>query len=698
MANYDTIIPSPKKGDLYFAASEPKNLASICLSKSQSFFNVQQSNQYLDKLRKNWAFYHGIFNDDNDSHSVGFGGEQGELCVLPVNHYRNIAQHMLVMITSNRPSMEARAVNTDYKSLSQTYLANGILDYYMREKMLEDVIRRATEMAIVLGAGYVRAEWNATRGDTYDFDEETGEKSTSGEIEFSTHSPFDVVFDGTKDTWDNEWIIIRTKQNRFNLIAKYPEFESEIRAIPAESSGFNYRTAIFSNDDTDDIPVYEFYHKKTEALPEGRYFLFLSPECPLLDIPLPYRDIPIYRITAGDYMGSPYGYTPMFDVFPIQEGINSLYSAIMTNQNTFAVQNLFVKRGSDLNIGSLEGAMNIIEGNEQPVPLQMCATPKEVFDFLQMLITAAETISGVNAVARGDPQASLKSGTALALIQSMALQFISGLQNNYVRLIESVGSSLINILKDYAKTPMTIAIVGKNDRPLLKEFVGDDIGNIQRVIVSVGNPLAKTAAGRVQMAEQMLQMGLIKDPMQYFQVVETGQIKTMYESDMNTMLLIKHENELMSEGQECIVDILDEHSIHILEHRSVMSNPELRQDPTLRAIVQDHIQAHINFLRTVDPDLLMLIKQQPLQNPMAPQMVPPMGGQPGQEAGGMPSPEQQLGNTLDQTSQMMQNPNGSPQPGDMLNGQGSAGGNMIPQVPKPPAPFENLPTNPNQQG
>lgn len=675
----NTSDKSPK--DIYFAAQEAEKLASSCMAKAQSFYNTLDANFYLDKLAKMWQFYHGQFQDNYNaaSHQIGFTGEQGELTLLSVNHFRNIAQHMLVMITSNRPSMEARAINTDYKSLAQTYLANGILDYYMREKKLEEAIRSATEMAIVLGAGFVRLEWNATAGELYDFDPETGEKNFEGELEWSTHSPFDVVFDGSKENWNNEWIILRTFKNKYNLMAKYPELADKINGIATKSTNNVYRVAIFSNDSTDDIPVYEFYHKRTEAMPEGRYCLFLESDIILLDMPLPYREIPIFRISAGEFMGTPYGYSPMFDVYPLQEGINSLYSTIMTNQSAFGVQNLFVPRGSDLNINSLEGAMNIIEGNAKPEPLNLTQTPREVFDFLQILIQSAETISGVNSVARGDPQASLKSGTALALIQSMALQFISGLQNNYVKLIEDIGGSLINILKDYAKTPKTVALIGKNNKALLKEFVGDDINSIQRVIVSVGNPLSRTTAGRVQMAEQMLQMGIITNPKQYFEVLNTGSLEVTYESDMNTMLLIKDENERMMNGEPVLAEALDEHSIHIMEHRSVLANPDLRRDPELREIVQNHIQEHINFLRTVDPDLLMLIKQQPLQNPaMAPMPGGPMAPPPG--PGGAPD-----------ASQMMQPP-APPQAGDMLTGQGVGGGNMIPQPAKPPGEFANLPT------
>ena len=702
----------------YFAAEDAKRLASTCLAKSTSFYNILTMNYYLDNLVRMWLFYHGQYNATiaGDSHRVSFMGEQGELVGLPVNHFRNIAQHMLNMITANRPTMEARAVNTDYKSLSQTYLANGILDYYMHEKKLEDVIRRATEMAIVLGTGFVRMEWNATAGELYDFDPETGEKNFEGELEFTNLSPFDVVFDGTKETWDHEWIIVRSFENKFNLMAKYPELQERIARMQTKNYASQYRLSVFSNDNTDDIPVYEFFHERTEALPEGRYVMFLDDDLILLDLPLPYRQIPVFRISAGEYMGTPYGYSPMFDIFPMQEAANSLYSSIMTNQSAFGVQNLFVPRGADVDINSLEGALNIIEGNAKPEPLNLTATPPEVFKFLEMIVQGMETISGVNSVTRGNPEASLKSGTALALVQSMSLQFISGLQNNYVKLIEGIGTGLINILKDYAKTPKTIALVGKHNRSILKQFTGDEIGAINRVIVSVGNPLARTTAGRVQMAEQMLQMGLIKNPKEYFQVINTGQIESMFEGDMTEMLLIKKENEFLMSGREVIADLLDTHAAHIMEHRTVMADPELRMNPELRAVVQTHIQEHIDYLRNTDPDLLMLTGQQPLQTPGTPQMPSPMGGMmPPMGMGGMPPdmmgmggmppmpqmppmggggmeapvPEQMLQNNL---PTLLKQPSGMPPaPNELITGQGNMGGQTMPNMPTPPAPFNAMP-------
>lgn len=670
MAN-DDLFSMSAHAEEYFAQKEPEKLAGILLGKAKSFFNLLEANAYLDKLNRMWRAYHGLYSVDTGyGHAINFTGEQGELVNFPVNHFRNLAQHIFVMITSNRPVMDARAINTDYKSLAQTGLANGILDYYMREKRLEEKLKRAAEYAIVFGSGFVKMEWNATAGEAYDVDPDTGQFVREGELEFSNLSPFDVIVDGTKESWDHDWIMTRTFKNRFNLMAKYPELAEKIKGLPPKSFSGTYRLAVFSNDETDDIPVYEFYHKRTEAMPEGRYMLFLESDIALLDTKMPYRVIPIFRMSPSDILGTPYGYSPMFDIFPIQELINSTYSTIATNQNAFGVQSLWVPKGADISLASLEGGMNVIESSVKPEGIQLTQTAPEVFKYLEMLIQAAETISGVGSVARGAPEASLKSGTALALVQSMSLQFISGLQQSYVKLIEDAGTAIISILKDFANTPKVIAIVGKNNKTLLKEFTGEEISAINRVVVDVGNPLSRTIAGRVQMAQDLLQMNAIKNPEEYFQVLNTGKLEITFEGELRELYLIRSENERLMEGKQVLISPLEKHRLHIKEHNSVLADPDFKEDAALVKNVLDHIEGHLNALRNTDPDLLTIIGEQPLGppggSPAGPQQIPPMPP-------GMPEPQM-----LNNTAQTTANPPSMP-----------AGG--MPDMPQPPGEFANQP-------
>jgi hypothetical protein len=658
------------KKNMYFAAKDSEEAAEIILSKTKDWFNSLDSNGYLDKLRRVWAAYHGAYYDSaSESHQISFGGEQGELAQIGVNHIRNLAQHMHNMITSTRPAMQARSINTDYKSLTQTKLANGLLDYYMRDHRLEKFLKQAVEYAIVFGTGYVKLEWNAVVGDVYDVLDD-GTEMREGDIQFSNLSPFDVMFDTNREDHEHDWVISRTFKNRFDLIAKYPEFEEQILALPTKSDKMSYSAFNFSYDETDMVSVFEFYHKKTEALPEGRYMLFLDKEVVLLDSPMPYKSLPVYAIHAGNYLGTPYGYTPLFDLMPIQDAINSLYSTILTNQTAFGVQNILVPRGADVAISELSGGLNVIEANMQAGEIQalnLTATPKEVFDFVMMLEKVMETISGVNAVSRGNPSDNLRSGNALALVQSMTLQFMSGLQASYVAVIEDVGTGIINILKDHAQIPRLATIVGKSNRTYLKEFTGDDLSSVSRVIVDVGNPLAKSTAGRVEMAEQLLQMQAIKTPEQYFSVINTGQLDVMTEDTQSQLFLIKAENERFINGEPVVAVFTDEHALHIKEHASVLSDPDLRLQPELLQAVSAHIQEHIELLKTTDPNTLMILGQQPLQPSAPPQQGPP------QQPNNIPQ---------DSTGQVPEMMGGAPV-ATQLDQMGAVPSNMpsIPQVP-----------------
>lgn len=636
-----TGMKRPKRDDgIYFASKEGKDTASILKGKIDDWTNSLRSNGFLEKLRDVWTAYHGAYYTDlSRGHQVTFSGEQGELANLAVNHIRNLGQHMLVMTTSTRPALEARAANTDYKSVTQTQLANGLLDYYMREKRMERFIHKAVEYAIVLGAGYVKMEWDATSGKVIEEDEETGAKIYEGDVKFSNLSPFDVVFDMSKeDGNDHDWLIVRTFKNRFDLAAKYPELKDEILQLPTKDAEEGYYLRVFNRNDSDDVAVYTMYHKQTDAIPEGRELTFLSENIILLDQPLPYRRIPIFRISPNDFLGTPFGYSNLFDLLPLQESINTLYSSILSNQVAFGVQNIFVKSGSNVNITNLSGGLNVIEGLEMPQPMNLLATSPETFQFLQILERSIETLSGVNSVARGNPTENLRSGTALALVQSMALQFISGLQQQYVTLLEDMGTGLIEVLKDYAHSPRIAAIVGKSDRSKLVEFKSDDISEINRVIVDVGNPLARTTAGRIQMAEQMLQMKSDSFTLQqYMQVINTGKLEVMTDSLTREENLIEQENEKMMSGESVPVLAIDEHLEHIKQHRGILADPELRKDQNIAAIVLQHITDHIDALKNTDPNLLQLIGQQPLPPDQQPAPVGP-DGQPLPQAGAEQAP------------------------------------------------------------
>ncbi|MBV1889363.1 MAG: hypothetical protein KUG67_03865, partial [Proteobacteria bacterium] len=155
--------------DIYFAADKPEVVISVLNEKARDWFTGISDSTYLSKIERSWRAYYGDYYERDNAHNISFGGESGEIVQLAVNHFRNLAEHIHGMVTGSRPALQCRAINTDKKSLIQAKLGNGLLDYYMREMRLEEVLNTAVEYAIVLGSGYVKLEWNSTRGKIVDY-------------------------------------------------------------------------------------------------------------------------------------------------------------------------------------------------------------------------------------------------------------------------------------------------------------------------------------------------------------------------------------------------------------------------------------------------------------------------------------------------------------------------------------------------
>lgn len=629
----------------YFAAQDSQKTAQELLRRANEWYQGLYSNNYFDVVQRSYLAYHGMFNG-NDGHKITFGGEQGELTNIDINHYANIATHMHVMITANKPAFLAKASNTDSKSTIQTKLANSLLEYYMREKNLEKYLSKAVEMALVMGSGFIKMEWNATRGDVFEVDDVTGAEIREGDIEFRNVMPYNVLFDITRTPEEQDWVLVRTFKNKHDLAAKFSDLADKIREVKTSESYFNYGLESFANNKTDDIPVYEFIHKKTESLPDGRYLLFLDEDITLIDQENPYKDLTLYRVSARDILGTSFGYSPLFPLLQIQDALNATYSAILSNQAAFAVQSIFVKRGSDISPKSLEGGMNIIEGNEKPEPINFTNTPAEVFNFAKTLETQMETISGISSVTRGNPEASLRSGTALALVQSTSLQYISGLQQQYVRLMEDVATGVINMLKMFAHTPRIVMLGGIANRNYIeKEFDAKDLSEINRVTVEVANPLSQTHAGRTQIATDLLQYGTIT-PEQYVRVLTTGRLDIVTDPIERQNDLIASENEKFMLGMTARALAIDNHVLHIKGHQTVLADPELREGPVADTVYQ-HILEHIDLMKNTDPGLLGVLGI-PVLQPDQPPAPPQQGTPPGQDA----------------TQNQEQGPNGPVQPAD----------------------------------
>jgi hypothetical protein len=636
--------------DYWARIGDPVSLIANLETKVEEFRNYQRSSAYWRWLIKNWQYYHNLYFDDQiDSIGVSALGEMGEIVGYAVNHFRNLIQHLLTLTTRDRPALIVRAKNSDARSLIQSRLGKSILESYFRDKKVDKYMKDAVEHALIFGQGFLLITWDPSIGEVMDVDAQDN-FTYEGDLQFYTPTAWDVFYDLGNLDWDRKnYVIVRSFANRWDVIARHPKHKEALMAAQKFSDSYDdtNRPLILENEiyqESDQIEVFHFYHKQTEALPEGRYVKYV-PGAMLTDTHLPYRRIPLLRVTAGELLLSPFGYTPAFDLQAPQEIVNMEASSIASNHKSFGIQNVWTRTGDDITQAELEGGLSHVQSEEPPQALNLTQTPAEVFNFLQMTIQAMEFISGVNSVSRGQPDQALRaaSGAALALIDAKSVQFSSSLIHSRNTLIEDGGTLMLEILRDFAQTERVVSIIGRWNQSYVQEFRGTDLSEVDRVTVETTNPVLNTFAGRIELADKLLQSGLLTTSEEYVHVIQTGQVESMLEAETAQLAKIRSENEALMDGQEVHASPYDNHVLHIKEHHSLINSRDAAYDQNLVAGVAAAVADHIFLLENIEVQKVLTVLGYPVPipatyaaNPMDPNSQPIPLGTLGQ--GGGPAP------------------------------------------------------------
>lgn len=611
--------------DTYWA-SEPDTLALISLLTQK----VSDFDRHID-MSGRWLtardLYYNYYLVNESSYTFPTYGADG-FKRLNINHFRAILKHLLSLVTAQRVVPEPIATNTDYKSQAQVNFCKNILRYLNKEKKMDAQFQEATESALLLGAAYIAREWDARLGDAYAKDAETGEVKYKGDVVTGVYNWLDVIFDFAEGSYEaGNWTILRKYVNRWDLVAKFPAHADAIKSMSVAPEVKRHRLGHIINELNNDlIPLYTFYHKKTAALPNGRTTLFLDSNTCLFDGGLPYKRVPVNRIASDAQIDTPFAYSISMDLLPIQKVYNALCSAVCTNQAAFGVQNILIPREAAISLTQLTEGLNAIyydpalTNGAKPEALNLLMNKKEVFDWIDYLEKKMAQISGVNETIQGQPEANLKSGTALAFVASQALTFISPLSRSYHDLISDTWTGVLDILKEYATTPRMITISGVANKAEAKEFTNNDLDGIDRVIVEDGNPLTQTLAGRIQVAQDLVQAGLATKE-EYLNVLMTGQLEPVYQYENAQVMRIKEENEQLQKGQPVKAMSTDNHPLDIREHLVLLNSPEVRNDPNpnnpIKLAVTQHILEHMNMWSMLDPRLGVALGIPPAPPPPA---------------------------------------------------------------------------------
>lgn len=646
--------------DYYFANAPLDCIGELLMERVENYFIFLNSTGIMNLWRRSFAFF---YNSARLGGRINPVGRKLELQSISMDDYTNLLRNILTLTTAQMPAMQTLCSNGDEVTLEQNKISQQVLDYETRVHKVPTYLRQCAEDSLWAGEGFIYKGWNPNLGEEVAADADvntmepvvdptTGQQKAMhvGDWEFENLTCLDIIRDVDALSYDAlQWVVVRRFQNKWDLIAQYPQFRDEImRASWALTDKRNAKFGYSAVNHRDLVPTFEFFHDRTQAVPMGRQTLFLDADTVLFDGPLAYGVRPVYRCAYAELRNNPFGWTVGFSLLPLAEANNRLTSTLLTNVATFGVTRVLNPRGANISLQALSENLAIIDytptgpSGGKPEVLNMSnPITKETGDLLKFINSKMETYVSIDASMRGQITDQEMSGAAMAMQASISLQFHAGFQQSFNKLLEDVGTGMVQDLKAFASAPRQALIVGKENQGYMQSYDKKNFDGINRVVVAAANPMLNTTAGKMNLADQLLQNGMLPQgeagAMKYIQVMNQGKLEPETQYLQSEYMAIQQDKEDLLAGKLPMIQLTDNHPLRMQEVNTLNNNPIIRQNPNLGNLVRQYITGHFQQWLQMPPLLAAAMGIQPPPPQGAPAGEPP----PPHPAGQSPQAPQQ---------------------------------------------------------
>lgn len=652
--------PTPNDNEYWWASEDEFKLVSQLAPYQDSGNSAWGNNPIVQSWFRNTLIYNSnVIAPSNWDTSLVFKGKQGELIQMLVPMSRSLIRQIVGIVTKQdlyfRVLCNPSSMAHDYEGpniMETARLGNALCKDIVKTQHLDLKYADSIENGMIHGMSFMYVRWRTDKGPIHTKDQ-MGTQHFKGDVHISVPTVWDVSFDhNIPDPKDWQWVQVREIHNRWDLIAQMPHLADKLKALPSvrERQGWFNLQASHCPSDNDLVYIWNAYHKPTPALPDGRYIAYGDPDCIVYDDINHYGELPVYVSRPEAIANSGLGYPFFSNLVPLQEMFDTCLSSIATNNSAFGVQNVIAPRGAGINTQAILG-MNFINYTPQPgMPnggkpeaLQLTQSSPETYKFTDVLKGLMMEISQVNSALRGDPPPQVSSGTAIATLTATAYETINSTAKSSRQMLHEVMLGAINCYRRFASVERTLATSDVGGQSVTSKFIGSHLDPIKSVDLQEVNPLMQTLSGRMEIADKVLQQGLITNLKGYFAVMEGAPPEELYKNELSQEDLVNRENEALIKGEEVVSLNIDDHAYHIMMHSIPLNDPKVRLNPGLAKRFLEHIAKHNEDARAIDPFFAAMVMtgKMPEGGPPPPPM--PMGLEP--QPGVPPAPASQPGSS-----------------------------------------------------
>lgn len=628
-------------------ASRPKDeIVGAIEEKWNNFRKRLRETKKTAEIRMAWRQFMGRGAGDINTKMIMRRGKSGEIKALGTNHFSSIVRQICNIVTSHTPRAIVVAENTNSDTLIHASVGSSVIEHYDSNRKWRERDAEAVFNAVLMGEGFTSISWDGgILGD-----------AGPGDVVYRAHTIFDVAYNFNANDFDStEWVVIRTKANKWRIAARVQDEETREAVLGASihvdaknDSDEPWIEEASSVSDEDSVFVFEMRHPPSLALPNGRMVrvcagkvIFDSSEIDvegqLVDAGYPMGDdLGLFRVVPEVVPGTMDGHTETADNLGLQALIDVCLSSLTTTVNASGVANFYQPEGGGPVRGEqVSGAMRIIRGGQQsaPVALQGPQTSPVIKDAIALAVETMRSQSQLNDVVMGDVPNGMPA-QGMALMQAAALQSKSRLQGAYYRMIEASRFSLLRLLAQFADDRQIEVITGSGGEWKVQSLKLGGLKAIKAVRCELVDPLTKSSQGRIAMADNLMSKGQI-DAVQYISLIKTGSIDALTEKKEALASRIQRDKEKLRRGiglpkinvpasmrgpnnkdgaivwaepveGKVVVSATDPHWIDCEEFLAILDEPGARENEAVKLAVTEVVRLKLDMWENMDPLILQL--------------------------------------------------------------------------------------------
>lgn len=561
---------------------------------------VEQSQSRVQKQRTHLSWYRGISPNKFDRNREYNNTRRiSKINKFIVNHLYDLTETKVSQMTRLKPMVEVLPANDEYNDRGAAKVAGAVIRHLWDLNNIDYLIQNMHRHARIFGESFAFVLWDKDAGDLHPAYVEA-RNSGIDEIEINgkiikTDKPIktgDVCYEQ-----EVPWRVLLQRKPCIENV----DYCFRIRVVPTEDLKLenpDKKEEIKNQDelrvfDIEDLThkyveghtvVYEFYHRKTKFLPEGKYVKFTDDV--LLeqsDLPFSHGKLPFIRITDLDVPDVLNGVSRYETVGPIQKMYDNVSTLIAKNIYLTAHAKWMMPRGA-CKIEQL-GNDNTIVQYQGPVPptlAQVQPNPVEVYTFREKLKEDMQTIYGSHGISRGEVPKGITAASALQFLNELENERATSDIAKHSDLVKNLAKFTLAVAGDYydANDGRLIRIVGQGNKFFIRHF---DVANLSKnydIRIDNSTGLPETKAAKIQRLMDIMQRNpTLFSPERWEELLEVGNTDRALSLATEALRSADSENEdIMAGIQVFEPEEWEDHIAHWDSHVKAMQSRAFKEE------------------------------------------------------------------------------------------------------------------------